>query len=227
MHPHRWPHQNTSPASLIPATHHPHQPCQKSQRWPAPPHVTVPGSPRVDPARLPDEVLQLKGQMNTALEWLLTTRATMDSHCRELELNAKLAMHMNEVQATKAIKEAEMQPHSQDQRGWVAPCTTRIKEAEVCCTTNSCVLQQTHGESMLALKQCKAIAEEGWDCCAFVEASVVALLACLHLKPCGAMIYPLQLLTGNVPLAYHLGNAGCHPTTGCTWQRTNTSSFHP
>ena len=46
--------------------------------------------------------------MNVALEQLLTTRATMDSHCRELDLNAKLAMHMNEAQATEAIKEAEV-----------------------------------------------------------------------------------------------------------------------
>ena len=34
--------------------------------------------PRVDPARLPEDVLQLQGQMNVALEWLLATRATMD-----------------------------------------------------------------------------------------------------------------------------------------------------
>ena len=40
--------------------------------------------------------------------------------------------------------------------------TTRIKEAEVHHTTNSCVLQQTHRESMLALDH-KVIAEEGWD----------------------------------------------------------------
>ena len=52
----------------------------------------------------------------------------MDSHCRKLDLNAKLAMHMNEAQAIEAIKEAEVshiakikeaevQPHSQDQGG--------------------------------------------------------------------------------------------------------------
>ena len=33
--------------------------------------------------------------------------ATMDSHCKELELNAELVMHLNEAQAIKAIKEAE------------------------------------------------------------------------------------------------------------------------
>ena len=45
--------------------------------------------------------------MNVALEWLLTTRATMDSHHRELELNTKLTMCMNEAQAIEGIKEAE------------------------------------------------------------------------------------------------------------------------
>ena len=124
-------------------------------------------------ARLPDEVLWLQGKMNAALEWLLMTRATMDSHCRELELNTELTMHMNKAQATEAIKEAEV-CHAAAIKEAKLHHTTRIKEAEVWHTTNSCVLQQTHKESMLALEH-KAIAEEGWDCCAFVEASVVAL----------------------------------------------------
>ena len=58
--------------------------------------------------------------MNAALEQLLATRATMDSHCRELELNTKLAIHMNEAQAIEAIKETEINH------------TAEIKEAEVC-----------------------------------------------------------------------------------------------
>ena len=82
-------------------------------------------------------------------------------------------------------------------------CTTRIKEAEACHTTHSCVLQQTHRESMLALEH-EAIAEEGWDYHTLVEDSVVGLQACLP-KTHGAMMYPLQLLTGNVPLAAMLG----------------------
>ena len=36
--------------------------------------------PRVDPVNLPDEVLQLQGEMNTALEQLLMTKATLNSH---------------------------------------------------------------------------------------------------------------------------------------------------
>ena len=168
------------------------------------PHPTVPGSPRVDPARLPEEMFQLQGQMNAALEWLLTTRDTMDSHHRELELNAKLAMCMNEVQATETevshaaeVKEAEVH-HATTIKEAKLHHTTRIKEAKLHHTTNSCVLQQTHRESMLAI-ECEVVAE-GQDYWASVEASTVALQACLP-KTCGALMYPLQLLTSNVPLA--------------------------
>ena len=61
---------------------------------------------RANPTNLSDEVLWLQGEMNAALEWLLTTEATMDSCWRELALNADIAMHHNEAQAAKAIKEA-------------------------------------------------------------------------------------------------------------------------
>ena len=80
--------------------------------------------------------------MNVALEQLLTTRATMDSHHRELELNAELAMHMNEAQAAEAIKEAKVS-HAAETKEAKLCHTTRIKEAEACHTTNSCLLQQT------------------------------------------------------------------------------------
>ena len=110
--------------------------------------------------------------MNVALEWLLTTRATMDSHSKELELNAKLTMGMNEAQATEAIKEAEAS-HAAKIKEAKLHCTTRIKEAKACHTTNSFVLQQTYRESMLALEH-EPIAE-GQDHSAFVEALVVAL----------------------------------------------------
>ena len=64
--------------------------------------------PRANPADLSGEVLQLQGEMSMALEQLLMTKATMDSHQRELALNTNIAMHQNEAQATEAIKEAEM-----------------------------------------------------------------------------------------------------------------------
>ena len=89
--------------------------------------------PRVDPARLPDEVLQLQWQMNVALEQLLTTRATRDSHCRGLELNTELTVCMNEAKAIEAIKEAEVS-HAVNIKGAKVCHTTTIKEA-------SCTIQ--------------------------------------------------------------------------------------
>ena len=96
--------------------------------------------PRVGPARLTDELLQLQERMNVTLEQLLTTWATMDSHHKELELNTELAACLNKVQAIEAIK-----------------------EAEVCHTTATCILQQTHWENVLMLEH-EARVEEGQDC---------------------------------------------------------------
>ena len=108
----------------------------------------------------------------------------MDSLCKELELNTKLAVYMNEAQAAEAIKEAKVSHAAEVKEAEVHHATmikeaevchtttikeaklchtTRIKEAKVHCTTNSCVLQQTHRKSMLALEH-EVIAEEGWEC---------------------------------------------------------------
>ena len=84
-----------------------------------------------------DELLHLQERMYVALEWLLTTRATMDSHHKELELNTELAMNLNETQAIEVIKEAEM-----------------------CHATAVCILQKTHKENVLRL-ECEVKAEEG------------------------------------------------------------------
>ena len=129
-------------------------------------------------------------------------------------------MHMNEAQATETIKAGEVSHAAevkeanvhytveiQEAKVYHATTikeaklchTTRIKQAEVCHTTNSCVLQQTHREGKLALEH-EVIAVEGQDYWALVEASVMALWACLP-ETHGALMYPLQLLTSNVPLA--------------------------
>ena len=110
--------------------------------------------------------------MNAALEWLLTTRASIDSHCRELTLSAKLTLWMNEAQTTEAIKETEMSHgtmikevdvcHATMMKEADVCHTAAIKEAEVCCMTNVCVLQQTHWEGMMALEH-ETTAEEGQD----------------------------------------------------------------
>ena len=72
--------------------------------------------------------------MNVALEWLLTTKANIDSHHKELELNAKLTMCMNEAQAAEAIKGAEVSHAAKVKEAEVCHATM-IKEAEVCHAT--------------------------------------------------------------------------------------------
>ena len=89
--------------------------------------------------------------MNAALEWLLTTRDSLDSCHRELMLNAKLAMWMNEAQAAEAIKEAMMSHAAKIKKADVCH-TSVMKEEDVHHTTNACVLQQTHQEGMMALE---------------------------------------------------------------------------
>ena len=144
-------------------------------------------SPRVGLARLTDELLQLQERMNAALEQLLTTRATMDSHCKELELNTEHAVCLNEAQAIEAIKEAKL------------CCAATIKEAEVCHSTTACILQQTQRGNMLMLVHVVK-AEEEWDHQAFVEAFGAALQACPP-KSWGALMYPFQLMTSDMLLA--------------------------
>ena len=48
--------------------------------------------PRANPTDLPNEVLQLQGKMNVALEQLLTAKATLNSCQRELAQNTDIAM---------------------------------------------------------------------------------------------------------------------------------------
>ena len=120
--------------------------------------------PQASPADLWDEVLWLQGEMNMTLEWLLMTKATMDSYQRKLVLNANITMCQNETQAAEAIKEAEM--HWKEAE---VCCAAMIKDVEACCAIHACTLQQSHKESMLK-KECEAIVEEGWDCQAYVEA---------------------------------------------------------
>ena len=89
--------------------------------------------------------------MNTALEQLLTTKATMDSHWRDLSLNAYIARCKNEAWATEAIKEAEVH------------CAAVIKEAETHWVIHACTLEKSHKESMLESEH-EVIAEEVLDC---------------------------------------------------------------
>ena len=122
-------------------------------------------------------------------------------------------MHLNEAQAIQAIKEAEVHH------------TAIIKQANVCHATTACDLQQFHRESVLML-ECQVRTEEGWDHQAFMEVSGVALWACLP-EAHWTLMYPLQLLTGNMPLAAILGDVSYCPAVGLGRWRTNACSLHP
>ena len=97
-------------------------------------------------------MLQLQGEMDTALEQLLTTKATLNSCQRELVHNADITMCTTETQAevwhAAVIREAET--HYE----------VTIKEAEAHQATQAYALEQSHEESMLKLEH-EALAEEG------------------------------------------------------------------
>ena len=133
---------------------------------------------------LSKELLQLQKEMNTDLE-LLEVRASMDCHCRELDLGVELAAHHNDAQLTKA---------------------------KTCHPATASALQWAHLESISALNH-KVMAEEGQKCQAFAKKFSVALSACPP-ENCWALIYPLQLLTGGTSLVPPLRDASCSPTTG-------------
>ena len=172
---HGQPHQVTPPESLMLFTPCSSPPCQRHWRQP----VCI-CSPRVIPATLLDKLLPLQEKMNTTLEQLLTVRSSRDLHCKELDLNMELAVHLNEVQTTEAIRQAKV--HG---------------------ATTAYTLQHAHKENVLVLEH-QEMEEERWACKAFMEAFRAAIGACPP-KNQGALLYPLQLLTSDVPLVALLG----------------------
>ena len=101
--------------------------------------------PRVGPAGLTDKPPSTRENKHGP-RVVTSYQGHCDSCNKELELNVELMMHLNEVQAIEAIK-----------------------EAEVCHTTTACILQQIHRENMLKLEH-EVKAEERWDCQVFMEA---------------------------------------------------------
>ena len=143
--------------------------------------------PRADLGALSEEVLQKQGEMNVAIGQLLKTRASMDSHQRRLVSHTQTV-----IKEAKALYVA-MIPYAE------AKCAATIWEVETTCADHTHTLQWSLDESMQDL-ECKAIEKEGWDCLSFLEAHGVALQAC-PTEVQGVLVYPLQLLMGNVSLA--------------------------
>ena len=92
----------------------------------------------------------------------------------------ELAIHLNEVQTTKAVRLAKL-----------------------CGVTMVYTLKKAHQESILVL-ECQVMDYEGQAHQTFVEAFRVAMGSCLP-ESQGALLCPLQLLTGDMPLATLLG----------------------
>ena len=105
-----------------------------------------------------------------------------------------------ETHCTAMIKDAETH------------CAAMIKEAETHCAMQAYILEQSHEESLLRLEGA-VLTEEGGDFQAFMEACGTALWACPFTAH-GVLMYPLQLLTGNVPLAIMLATTPQLATVG-------------
>ena len=75
---------------------------------------------------------------------------------------------------------------------------TAIRQAKIHGTNVDYILQKVYQESVLVLE------EERWAYQAFVEAFGLAMGSCSP-ECWGALLYPLQLLTGDIPLAVLLG----------------------
>ena len=162
-----------------------------------------------DIGTLPKEVLHLQGEMNRIMGWLLTTGASMDAHWRKEVSNFQSALHQNEVWTTEIIGEAEAVyataiREAKAHCGYIiqdteATCTRTIREAETASTEHAHTLQQAHRDSMEGLER-EAIEEEEWDHQSFLIICGAALQIC-SLGTHRVLMYPLQLLTGNMSLA--------------------------
>ena len=111
-----------------------------------------------------------------ALEHLLTVRATLNLCQQELDLQVELSRHLNDDQIDVAMR-----------------------EAIACNSTTATALKEAYKSNVMVL-ELEAKAEEGKEHQAFAE----AFWALMHACPPEAQetfMYPLQLLTNNVPLA--------------------------
>ena len=146
---------------------------------------------------------------NRIIRQLLTTRESMDAHRRKEVSDFQMDLHQNKAQMTEIIREAEavhatavreVKAHCaniiQDAK---ATCARTIREVETASTEHAHTLQQAHRDSMEGLER-EAIEEEEQDCQSFLIICQVALQICppgTH----GVLMYPLQLLMGNMSFA--------------------------
>ena len=109
-----------------------------------------------------------------------------------------MAICQNEAEITKAIWEAKAHCGAAIREA-EACCAADIREAESHCVDHAHTIQQSHSNNMQCLKR-EAIEEEGKNCQSFLAACGIALQICPP-QVQGVLMYPLQLLTGNMSLA--------------------------
>ena len=155
-------------------------------------------TPRADTGTLHKEVILLHREMNRAMGCLLMTKASIDALGRKQVSDFEMAIHQNEVEATKAIREVKVHcgaaireaasHHATAIREAEACSSTTITEAEACCASyireveSHCVdhaytIQQSHSNNMQHLER-KEIEEEGKDFQSFLATWGMALQAC-------------------------------------------------
>ena len=103
---------------------------------------------------------------------LLMTRSSLDACQWKQVLDFEMALHQNEAEVIKAIKEAK------------AHCGATIREAETCCTA----------DIRKAESHCAVHAHS-------IQQSHAKDMQCLEMEACGVLMGPLHLLTGNMSLA--------------------------
>ena len=195
---------------------------------------------RAGPSNIPQEVAQLQKEMNVALGQLLTMKATLDSHQRNLEWDLDCMVQQCKAQAARAIQEAESLCTATIQEA-KAHHKAAIKQVEDYHTAKVHDLQQSYREDILNF-ECKVWEKEECTHLSFLEAYGAALRA-FPMDAHRILLYPLQLHMGNIPPASLLTAApqpvpplrepsltvplpwhpNCHPLP----QELNSSATHP
>ena len=86
------------------------------------------------------------------MEWLLMTRASIDTHCKKQVLDFEMAFCQNEAQTTEAIREVKAHCGAAIREAQ-ATCATAFREAETTCADHAYTIQQLHSNTMQCLER--------------------------------------------------------------------------
>ena len=183
----------------------------------------IPGTPERDSSptplqlqansiTLPDDILHLQEEMNDAMVYLLTLRASVDAHWWKLISEMEIAHCQNETKTSKAIKEMKVHyvaalsnskainaaaireaeaMYSASTREAEVIHATAVRKAEATNVAQTSKLQQAHQETIQTLED-EAIEEEKHAHQSFLQACPSEAL--------GVLMYPIHVLTGSMSL---------------------------